>query len=96
MFPLQELPGLDKLSPACSGTSTPRSNVLVSHGPMSPESIKLVHRHRYPGFFSPEISRISAHRCITIQGTKKQLTVLQEEQDDFWQKCLLSSFGANY
>ncbi|KAM9271818.1 dedicator of cytokinesis protein 3 [Cariama cristata] len=40
-----ELPGLDKLSPACSGTSTPRSNVLVSHGPMSPESIKLVHRH---------------------------------------------------
>ncbi|XP_038005507.1 dedicator of cytokinesis protein 3 isoform X1 [Motacilla alba alba] len=40
-----ELPGLDKLSPACSGSSTPRSNVLVSHGPMSPESIKLVHRH---------------------------------------------------
>nr|XP_047925166.1 dedicator of cytokinesis protein 3 isoform X19 [Anser cygnoides] len=40
-----ELPGLDKLSPACSGTSTPRGNVLVSHGPMSPESIKLLHRH---------------------------------------------------
>ncbi|XP_029814060.1 dedicator of cytokinesis protein 3 isoform X3 [Manacus vitellinus] len=40
-----ELPGLEKLSPACSGSSTPRSNVLVSHGPMSPESIKLVHRH---------------------------------------------------
>lgn len=40
-----ELPGLDKLSPACSGSSTPRSNVLVSHGPMSPESIKLLHRH---------------------------------------------------
>ncbi|XP_069721912.1 dedicator of cytokinesis protein 3 isoform X2 [Phaenicophaeus curvirostris] len=40
-----ELPGLDKLSPACSGSSTPRSNVLVSHGPMSPESLKLVHRH---------------------------------------------------
>ncbi|XP_034631616.1 dedicator of cytokinesis protein 3 [Trachemys scripta elegans] len=40
-----ELPGLDKLSPACSGISTPRSSVLVSHGPMSPESIKLVHRH---------------------------------------------------
>ncbi|XP_066859058.1 dedicator of cytokinesis protein 3 isoform X15 [Anser cygnoides] len=40
-----ELPGLDKLSPACSGTSTPRGNVLISHGPMSPESIKLLHRH---------------------------------------------------
>ncbi|XP_053932478.1 dedicator of cytokinesis protein 3 isoform X2 [Cuculus canorus] len=40
-----ELPGLDKLSPACSGSSTPRSNVLVSHGPMSPESLKLMHRH---------------------------------------------------
>ncbi|KAL8212319.1 UNVERIFIED_CONTAM: Dedicator of cytokinesis protein 3 [Gekko kuhli] len=40
-----ELPALDKLSPVCSGTSTPRSNMLASHSPMSPESIKLVHRH---------------------------------------------------
>ncbi|XP_044307406.1 dedicator of cytokinesis protein 3 [Varanus komodoensis] len=40
-----ELPALEKLSPACSGTSTPRSSMLVSHSPMSPESIKLVHRH---------------------------------------------------
>ncbi|XP_057343045.1 dedicator of cytokinesis protein 3 isoform X3 [Manis pentadactyla] len=41
----QEFPGLDKLSPACSGTSTPRGNVLASHGPMSPESMKMAHRH---------------------------------------------------
>ncbi|PNJ32384.1 DOCK3 isoform 2 [Pongo abelii] len=41
----QEFPGLDKLSPACSGTSTPRGNVLASHSPMSPESIKMTHRH---------------------------------------------------
>ncbi|XP_077933823.1 dedicator of cytokinesis protein 3 isoform X5 [Halichoerus grypus] len=40
-----EFPGLDKLSPACSGTSTPRGNVLASHSPMSPESIKMTHRH---------------------------------------------------
>ncbi|KAJ8358994.1 hypothetical protein SKAU_G00155190 [Synaphobranchus kaupii] len=38
------LPGLDKLSPACSGASTPRG-MLASHSPMSPESIKLIHRH---------------------------------------------------
>lgn len=38
---------MDKLSPACSGTSTPRGNVLASHSPMSPESIKMTHRHRY-------------------------------------------------
>lgn len=43
----QEFPGLDKLSPACSGTSTPRGNVLASHSPMSPETIKMTHRHRY-------------------------------------------------
>lgn len=43
----QEFPGLDKLSPACSGSSTPRGNVLASHSPMSPESIKMTHRHRY-------------------------------------------------
>ncbi|XP_073915434.1 dedicator of cytokinesis protein 3 isoform X1 [Castor canadensis] len=40
-----EFPGLDKLSPACSGTSTPRGNVLASHSPMSPENIKMSHRH---------------------------------------------------
>lgn len=43
----QEFPGLDKLSPSCSGTSTPRGNVLASHSPMSPESMKMAHRHRY-------------------------------------------------
>ncbi|XP_064162033.1 dedicator of cytokinesis protein 3 isoform X4 [Anguilla rostrata] len=41
---LQGLPGLDKISPACSGASTPRG-ILASHSPMSPESIKLIHRH---------------------------------------------------
>ncbi|XP_006243927.1 dedicator of cytokinesis protein 3 isoform X2 [Rattus norvegicus] len=40
-----EFPCLDKLSPACSGTSTPRGNVLASHSPMSPENIKMSHRH---------------------------------------------------
>ncbi|KAG2471012.1 DOCK3 protein, partial [Polypterus senegalus] len=40
------LPGLEKLSPACSGSSTPRGNIhMTSHSPMSPESMKLVHRH---------------------------------------------------
>nr|XP_033781897.1 dedicator of cytokinesis protein 3 isoform X1 [Geotrypetes seraphini] len=38
-----ELPGLDKPSPACSGASTPRSNMLVSHGPVSPDNIKMLH-----------------------------------------------------
>ncbi|XP_035238062.1 dedicator of cytokinesis protein 3-like [Anguilla anguilla] len=38
------LPGLDKLSPVCSGASTPRG-MHSSHNPMSPESIKLLHRH---------------------------------------------------
>ncbi|XP_058144291.1 dedicator of cytokinesis protein 3 isoform X1 [Dasypus novemcinctus] len=40
-----EFPSLDKLSPACSGSSTPRGNILASHSPMSPESIKMTHRH---------------------------------------------------
>ncbi|GAB1294636.1 Dedicator of cytokinesis protein 3 [Apodemus speciosus] len=44
-----EFPGLDKLSPACSGTSTPRGNVLASHSPMSPENIKMTHRHSEAG-----------------------------------------------
>nr|XP_040125701.1 dedicator of cytokinesis protein 3 isoform X5 [Ictidomys tridecemlineatus] len=44
-----EFPGLDKLSPACSGTSTPRGNVLASHSPMSPENMKMTHRHSEAG-----------------------------------------------
>ncbi|KAA0712423.1 Dedicator of cytokinesis protein 3 [Triplophysa tibetana] len=42
------LPGLDKLSPACSGASTPRG-ILATHSPMSPESMKLMHRHSETG-----------------------------------------------
>uniref|UniRef100_G1P9M3 Dedicator of cytokinesis 3 n=1 Tax=Myotis lucifugus TaxID=59463 RepID=G1P9M3_MYOLU len=41
----QEFPGLDKPSPACSGSSTPRGGVLASHSPVSPESLKMTHRH---------------------------------------------------
>ncbi|XP_023601762.1 dedicator of cytokinesis protein 3 [Myotis lucifugus] len=40
-----EFPGLDKPSPACSGSSTPRGGVLASHSPVSPESLKMTHRH---------------------------------------------------
>ncbi|ELK25061.1 Dedicator of cytokinesis protein 3 [Myotis davidii] len=40
-----EFPGLDKPSPSCSGSSTPRGSVLASHSPMSPESLKMTHRH---------------------------------------------------
>ncbi|KAJ8264806.1 hypothetical protein COCON_G00139050 [Conger conger] len=42
------LPGLDKLSPVCSGASTPRG-LHSSHNPMSPESLKLLHRHSEAG-----------------------------------------------
>ncbi|XP_029630018.1 dedicator of cytokinesis protein 3-like [Salmo trutta] len=41
---LYGLPGLDKLSAACSGASTTRG-ILATHGPMSPDSFKLIHRH---------------------------------------------------
>ncbi|XP_036189320.1 dedicator of cytokinesis protein 3 isoform X4 [Myotis myotis] len=40
-----EFPGLDKPSPVCSGSSTPRGSVLASHSPVSPESLKMTHRH---------------------------------------------------
>ncbi|XP_007888770.2 dedicator of cytokinesis protein 3 [Callorhinchus milii] len=40
-----DLPGVERISPACSGASTPRGSILSTHNSMSPESIKLVHRH---------------------------------------------------
>ncbi|XP_055773842.1 dedicator of cytokinesis protein 3-like isoform X4 [Salvelinus fontinalis] len=41
---LYGLPGLDKLSPACSGAST-TTGILATHSPMTPDSFKLIHRH---------------------------------------------------
>ncbi|XP_062923856.1 dedicator of cytokinesis protein 3 isoform X7 [Mobula hypostoma] len=40
-----DLPGMDKISPVCSGSSTPRGSLMSGHNPMSPETIKLMHRH---------------------------------------------------
>uniref|UniRef100_A0A6I8N700 Dedicator of cytokinesis 3 n=1 Tax=Ornithorhynchus anatinus TaxID=9258 RepID=A0A6I8N700_ORNAN len=42
-----EFPGLDKPNPPCPGTIVSRSNVLVSHGAVSSEGSRMVHRHRY-------------------------------------------------
>ncbi|XP_048110330.1 dedicator of cytokinesis protein 3 isoform X2 [Alosa alosa] len=42
------LAGLDKLSSACLGASTPRG-LFTAHTPMSSESIKLIHRHSEMG-----------------------------------------------
>uniref|UniRef100_A0A8C9RAI8 Dedicator of cytokinesis 3 n=1 Tax=Scleropages formosus TaxID=113540 RepID=A0A8C9RAI8_SCLFO len=42
------LPAFDKMGSACSGNSNPRG-ILASHSPMSPESIKLMHRHSETG-----------------------------------------------
>lgn len=49
---VQGLPGLDRLSAACSGPSNPRA-ILPSHNPMSPDSIKLMHRHRWAQHIIP-------------------------------------------
>ncbi|XP_028908593.1 dedicator of cytokinesis protein 3 isoform X1 [Ornithorhynchus anatinus] len=40
-----EFPGLDKPNPPCPGTIVSRSNVLVSHGAVSSEGSRMVHRH---------------------------------------------------
>lgn len=61
---------MDKLSPACSGASTPRGNVLASHSPMSPESIKVTHRHRY----GRRAGRVpSAAASPNVRGRSKQV-----------------------
>ncbi|XP_017306238.1 dedicator of cytokinesis protein 3 [Ictalurus punctatus] len=57
------LPGLDRLSAACSGPSNPRA-ILPSHNPMSPESIKLMHRH------SPSLSRTVRHSSSSLSSSE--------------------------
>lgn len=42
----QGLPGVDRFGPAgCPGVNSPRG-ILSSHSHMSPESVRLMHRHR--------------------------------------------------
>lgn len=42
----QCVPGVDRFGPAgCSGVNSPRG-ILSSHNHMSPESVRLMHRHR--------------------------------------------------
>ncbi|KAG7318973.1 hypothetical protein KOW79_017447 [Hemibagrus wyckioides] len=60
---LQGLPGLDRLSAACSGPSNPRA-ILPSHNPMSPDSIKLMHRH------SPSLSRTVRHSSSSLSTSE--------------------------
>ncbi|XP_058229953.1 dedicator of cytokinesis protein 3 isoform X2 [Hemibagrus wyckioides] len=57
------LPGLDRLSAACSGPSNPRA-ILPSHNPMSPDSIKLMHRH------SPSLSRTVRHSSSSLSTSE--------------------------
>lgn len=42
----QGVPGMDRFGPAgCQGVNSPRG-ILSSHSHMSPESVRLIHRHR--------------------------------------------------
>lgn len=42
----QGVPGVDRFGPAgCQGVNSPRG-ILSSHSHMSPESVRLMHRHR--------------------------------------------------
>ncbi|GAA6106956.1 dedicator of cytokinesis protein 3 isoform X2 [Tachysurus ichikawai] len=55
------LPGLDRLSAACSG---PPRAILPPHNPMSPDSIKLMHRH------SPSLSRTVRHSSSSLSTSE--------------------------
>ena len=46
MVGTQQVPGVDRFGPAgCPGVNSPRG-ILSSHSHMSPESVRLIHRHR--------------------------------------------------
>ncbi|KAJ7999325.1 hypothetical protein DPEC_G00193210 [Dallia pectoralis] len=90
---LYGLPGLDKLSSACSGTSTPRG-ILPSHSPMSPESFKLRHRHsplNLLGSIRHSSSSLSSHTSSET-GNLVILTdgMVMEQPEDIYrmQVCL--------
>ncbi|XP_058229957.1 dedicator of cytokinesis protein 3 isoform X5 [Hemibagrus wyckioides] len=84
------LPGLDRLSAACSGPSNPRA-ILPSHNPMSPDSIKLMHRH------SPSLSRTVRHSSSSLStsetGNLLILTdgVLMEHPEELYRMQMINS-----
>uniref|UniRef100_A0AAY4BX73 Dedicator of cytokinesis 3 n=1 Tax=Denticeps clupeoides TaxID=299321 RepID=A0AAY4BX73_9TELE len=88
------LPWLDKMSPACSGTTTPR-RLLTSHNPMSPESIKIMHRHSpvtVLGSVRHSLGSVSSSHLSSETGNLLVLTdgLLVEHPDDTYrmQVCL--------
>ncbi|XP_035768450.1 dedicator of cytokinesis protein 3-like [Neolamprologus brichardi] len=84
---LQGLPGLDKSG---SGPNTPRG-ILATHGPMSPESFKLMHRHSPIAVLTPvrnSSSSLSSHNSSEM-GNVGNLLILAdgmvvEHPEDFY------------
>ncbi|XP_039858239.1 dedicator of cytokinesis protein 3 isoform X1 [Simochromis diagramma] len=84
---LQGLPGLDKSG---SGPNTPRG-ILATHGPMSPESFKLMHRHSPVAVLTPvrnSSSSLSSHNSSEM-GNVGNLLILAdgmvvEHPEDFY------------
>uniref|UniRef100_A0A3P8PMH5 Dedicator of cytokinesis 3 n=1 Tax=Astatotilapia calliptera TaxID=8154 RepID=A0A3P8PMH5_ASTCA len=81
------LPGLDKSG---SGPNTPRG-ILATHGPMSPESFKLMHRHSPVAVLTPvrnSSSSLSSHNSSEM-GNVGNLLILAdgmvvEHPEDFY------------
>uniref|UniRef100_A0A665TU89 Dedicator of cytokinesis 3 n=1 Tax=Echeneis naucrates TaxID=173247 RepID=A0A665TU89_ECHNA len=69
------LPGLDKTG---SGANTPRG-ILASHSPMSPESFKLMHRHRSATLTQThkDAQRIQAFCFVLLISTKYNVLFVQ-------------------
>uniref|UniRef100_A0A673JJY1 Dedicator of cytokinesis protein 3-like n=1 Tax=Sinocyclocheilus rhinocerous TaxID=307959 RepID=A0A673JJY1_9TELE len=97
------LPGLDKLSPACSGSSTPRG-ILATHSPMSPESIKLMHRHsplNVLGSVRHSSSSLSSHTSSEMGNLLILTDSMMEHPEDLYRmqvmyKCTLRTAQVNY
>uniref|UniRef100_A0AAZ3SIS4 Dedicator of cytokinesis 3 n=1 Tax=Oncorhynchus tshawytscha TaxID=74940 RepID=A0AAZ3SIS4_ONCTS len=94
---LYGLPGLDKLSPACSSVSTTRG-ILATHSPMSPDSFKLIHRHsplNLLGSIRQSSSSLSSHTSSET-GNLVILTdsMVMEHPEDVYrmQVCLYARY----
>ncbi|XP_034389183.1 LOW QUALITY PROTEIN: dedicator of cytokinesis protein 3 [Cyclopterus lumpus] len=76
------LPGLEKSGPG------PNRGILTSHGPMSPESFKLLHRHSPIAVLTPvrSSSSLSSHTSSEVGGGLLLLAdgVVVEHPEDFY------------
>ncbi|CAI9615864.1 unnamed protein product, partial [Staurois parvus] len=93
LYAPQEFPTLEKMNPSC--TPLPRGNILLSHGALNNDSMRLLHRHSplvVLGSVRHSSSSLSSH---TSSDTGTTPTAVDSENEDPYSMQMLLPHSLN-